>query len=215
MGKILVEQWIRVATSDRVSQQLQNITDVDQTLNIRSKYKSLKWIVKKIVNAHVKFALLCHIDMPELMMCTPLRSMLNTVSLNIYNDPGTVIATAANDLETFHSVFRTCDPPRKVYDSVIHMLRLGRHWTEAGLNLTCEVRLAGGGPPLNRTPASPGYIVTWERCNLYSRKLSGKNQELMIWLPRVGPASGERSERSERSGASGPGRSQNFGEELS
>jgi hypothetical protein len=79
MGKILVAQWIRVATSDRVSQQLQNVTDVDQTFNIRSKYKSLKWIVKKTVNAHVKFALLCHIDMPGLMICTPLRSMLNTV----------------------------------------------------------------------------------------------------------------------------------------
>jgi hypothetical protein len=91
------------------------------------------------------------------------------------------------------------------------MLRLGRHWAEAELNLTCEVRLAGGGPPLNRTPASPGYIVIWERCNLYSRKLSGKNQELMIWFPRVAPASGERSERS---GASGPGRSQNFGEPV-
>ena len=72
MGKILVEQWIRVATSDRMPQQLQNVTDVDQTLNIRSKYKSLKWIIKQIVNAHVKFALLCHIDMPGLMICTPL-----------------------------------------------------------------------------------------------------------------------------------------------
>ena len=48
-------------------------------------------------------------------------------------------------------VFRKFDPPRKVYDSVIHMLRLGRQWTEAEFNLTCDVRLAGG-PPLNRTP---------------------------------------------------------------